>query len=153
MRLDLRAPRTRHGARPAAAAARRADDHAHPPWLGDLDRSEFERSWDAVASFYEQLIDDARLDPLRRLLDWLRERGFAKRLRAGQSMSSLGLSRSRIHGLRPDQSQLWLRPQADGRVAVDGKVKAAEIRFGPVEAKLTGPLLDAVERLASSPLE
>ena len=123
-----------------------------PPWLDRGDRSAFERSWDAIASFYEQRIDDTRLGPLRALVDTLREDGYARRLRAGQSMYALGLSRSPRHGLQPQQNQLWLRPQPDGRITVDGKIDDAELRFGPIPAQLGGRLLDAIERLANSPL-
>jgi hypothetical protein len=74
-------------------------------------------------------------------------------LRAGQSLSSLGLSRPREHGLRPDQSQLFLHPQPDGTIHVKGRIGPIDVDFGPVRCVLDGELLSTINALADVPID
>ncbi len=91
------------------------------PWLmiGDLAdyyeagmpiEGEFIKSWDRMEKFY----DDIRCpfaDDIKVLMQAMRSRGYDKTLRAGQSLWSLILSRSRRHGMRREQPciQFWFR--------------------------------------------
>lgn len=66
---------------------------------------EFLMSWDQMESFYR----NGRFPlaaPVLEIISEIRTAGFDMKLRAGQSMWSLGVSRSRRHGLRPDQPRI-----------------------------------------------
>ncbi|MGR8935287.1 MAG: hypothetical protein ACU837_12980 [Gammaproteobacteria bacterium] len=63
---------------------------------------EFIKSWDWMEEFYK----DSRYpfaDEVKALMGAMRSRGYHKSLRAGQSLWSLILSRSRRHGMRKEQ--------------------------------------------------
>lgn len=67
---------------------------------------EFIQSWDSIEEFYRQ--DWCRgFDAVLAMIAEMRRAGYDRVLRAGQSLSSLGLSRSRRHGLRAEQRCLW----------------------------------------------
>ena len=73
---------------------------------GNPIEGEFIQSWDSIEEFYSEdwcTFSDSVLAMLRAM----RDGGYDRQLRAGQSLSSLGLSRSRRHGLRKDQPCLW----------------------------------------------
>jgi len=124
-----------------------------PPWKGSSNASELQVSWDVVELFYEDFEGDAHLEPLRALIADLRGRGFDAKLRAGQSASSLVLSRSREQGLREGQSHLTFHVEPDGRVKVEGLLDGTKQRFGPVPATFGGRIQRAVESLAKLPLD
>lgn len=119
-----------------------------PPWKSNTDKSAFEMSWDVTEAFFENgAVESARVRPICGLIAELREAGFDSALRAGQSLYSLELSRSREHELRPEQSYIFLSPDRDGRVAVEGKLGQRKIKFGPVDATLVGSLREVVDAL------
>jgi hypothetical protein len=89
----------------------------HFPWLmigeladyyeaGNPVEGEFLRSWRQMERFY----DDSRFPTLatnvKALLAAMRAKGYDKTFRAGQSMWTLILSRSRRHGLKREQSRI-----------------------------------------------
>lgn len=125
-----------------------------PPWKRRTDDGSFERSWDAIEAFFE---DQAHVlvwvRPLYALLAELRAAGLDARLRAGQSQNTLGLSRAREHGLRPGQDNLFLQPQADGSLVVEGRVAGGSVAFGPVAARYDGRLRAAIESLVTAPVD
>jgi len=111
-------------ARLAAVLKRWLCDQAQPsdmrrefPWLeiGDLAdfyedgnpiEGEFIQSWDQIEEFYREdwcVFSDSLLA----MIHEMRDTGYDRLLRAGQSLSSLGLSRSRRHGLRTEQHCIW----------------------------------------------
>lgn len=108
----------------AAVLKRWLCDHAQPstmrlefPWLeigkladyyenGKPVEGEFIQSWDGIEEFYRQGSFEFSGVVLAMIED-MREAGYDQRLRAGQSLSSLGLSRSRRHGLRANQPCIW----------------------------------------------
>ena len=67
---------------------------------------EFMRSWDAIEEYYREDNGDY-YKAVRGLIRAMRDAGYDRQLRAGQSMASFGLSRSQGQGLRDDQSRLW----------------------------------------------
>ena len=74
--------------------------------VGNSIEGEFIQSWDRIEEFYRDdwcNFSDTVLDLIRAM----RIAGYDRVLRAGQSLSSLGLSRSRRHGLRSGQPSLW----------------------------------------------
>ncbi len=77
----------------------------------------FVASWDRMVVFYEDWADKPWARPLLDLIDELREAGYDRTLRAGQSMSTFIVSRSRVHGMPQDQASVALSPR-DDRVIV-----------------------------------
>ena len=74
------------------------------PWFekGAPLEGEFLKSWDDIGKFFNESNLPIRSD-IMLLIKTMREKGFDKTLRAGTSLYRLILSRSRRHGLRPDQ--------------------------------------------------
>jgi hypothetical protein len=66
---------------------------------------EFILSWDNIEDFYSEFELDKKNEILR-LIKQIRAKGFEKTLRAGQSLYTLVLSRSRRHGLRANQDNI-----------------------------------------------
>jgi hypothetical protein len=106
-----------------------SDMRARFPWLtigeladyyeaGNPVEGEFIKSWDGMEEFY----DDARFpfaDDVKAFLRALRSKGYDKTLRAGQSLWSLILSRSRRHGMRGQQPCVQFRFHAGGMDVVN----------------------------------
>lgn len=66
---------------------------------------EFILSWDNIENFYSELELDKKPEILH-LIKQIREKGFERTLRAGQSLYTFILSRSRRHGLRENQDSI-----------------------------------------------
>ena len=66
---------------------------------------EFILSWDRIEEFYDEL-ELSRKNEIKGLIKLMRKKGFEKTLRAGQSLYTLVLSRSRRHGLRENQASI-----------------------------------------------
>ncbi len=73
--------------------------------MGNGIEGEFILSWDSIEDFYRELNLDISSEILQ-LIRQMRDKGFEKTLRAGQSLYTLVLSRSRRHGLRPNQDSV-----------------------------------------------
>jgi hypothetical protein len=70
---------------------------------------EFAASWDRTQHFFTDIVSSSGWEyqePLLRLIEELRQRGYDRKLRAGRSLVTFILSRSRVHGLRDDQPSL-----------------------------------------------
>lgn len=72
---------------------------------GSAVEGEFMLSWDKIEDFYREIELDKK-DEILRLIKHIRKKGFEKTLRAGQSLYTLVLSRSRRHGLRANQDNI-----------------------------------------------
>jgi hypothetical protein len=70
---------------------------------GEPVEGEFIESWNSIEAFYSDFGDTANADQALAFIRELRIGGFDRRLRAGQSLLTLVLSRSRRHGLRDGQ--------------------------------------------------
>lgn len=99
-------------------------DHALPsemkvdfPWLemrklaeyyenGEAIVGEFLESWDFIEEFVKTTLS-SNVQPVSQLIRAMREKGYDRKLRAGQSLFYVGLSRSRRHGLRGEQPCIW----------------------------------------------
>lgn len=74
---------------------------------GNPIEGEFIVSWRIVEDFYDDIIHSTEhRDKIRAFMDSLRRQGYDKTLRAGQSMDTFVLSRSRRHGLDEHQPAL-----------------------------------------------
>jgi hypothetical protein len=134
------------------------------PWLsiGDLAdyyekghpvEGEFIKSWDFMQKFYE---DDSfpMKEAVLGLIAQLRNAGYDRKLRAGQSLWSLIVSRSRRHGLREDQPCIhfgFREGVMDARVFVRERDEAEEIRG--VTIALSAPVEAALRQLAEQPVD
>jgi hypothetical protein len=110
---------------------------------------EFLTSWDDLVDFY--LCDGGDTAPILTFLALLRDAGFARTLRAGQSMTSAILSRSRRHGLRPEQPCVVLQPWHDA-IYVDAEFAGVS----RLQCPFTGPspaVLDLLHALAALPID
>lgn len=125
-----------------------------PPWKARTNEAAFEASWDIVQAFFEkQAVDVDWVQPLFGLVSELRAAGLDARLRAGQSLNSLGLSRAREHGLRPEQSHLFLSPQPDGSILIEGLIRGTQVRHGPVAPGLDDSLRALIDELLAAPID
>jgi len=82
---------------------------------------EFIASWERIEKFFArtELIEGRPfLIPMGKFIRSLREHGYDTRLRAGQSIYYLVLSRSQKHGLRSDQATLSFMMMPDGTTHV-----------------------------------
>lgn len=98
-----------------------------PPWVEVSLEAEFEFSWDFTHYFYVRL-DLPEGELFSRLLERWRGEGYGARLRAGQSVTMLMLSRSREHGLREEQSYLQLAASDDGTLYVTGVIDGRRVQ-------------------------
>jgi len=91
---------------------------------------EFIESWNSITTFYEQINEDYINDVLSFISD-LRSKGFDKTLRAGQSLYTFILSKSRRHGLTENQKHLTFSFQKDKMIIRDNKDE--EMSFNKIE--------------------
>jgi len=112
------------------------------PWLeigeladyyeqGNPIEGEFIKSWDSLERFYDGMHFPFAPQVLR-LIRQMRQKGYDKSLRAGQSLWSLIVSRSRRHGMREDQPMIAFSFRNDGmevytRIDEGTKVSCPEI--------------------------
>ena len=97
---------------------------------------EFILSWDNIELFYNTVINDKGAEILQ-LIEEIRKNGFDKTLRAGQSLYTLVLSRSRRYGLRINQKRVMfsftLNQSAMEILTTDGtKVEFKKIEYNEI---------------------
>jgi len=82
---------------------------------------EFIESWNSIERFYDEIAFPSA-PQIRTLIATLRDRGYDRSLRAGQSLWMLVVSRSRHHGLREDQPRIvfWFLADDGMDVYVNG---------------------------------
>ncbi len=112
------------------------------PWLkigkladyyenGNPVEGEFIESWDSIEDFYrEEWCTFSK--PVLAMIHTMRSAGYDRVLRAGQSLSSLGLSRSRRHGLRSNQASLWFNFHK-GRMDVHASFSGDTLKGHPLQ--------------------
>jgi hypothetical protein len=104
---------------------------------------EFVRSWDAIEEFYREDTGN-HFEPARAFIRAMRKAGYDRLLRAGQSMSIFGLSRSRDQGLRDGQLRLWFEFNAT-EMDIDANFASGGLKRHPIQlTKDVQQLLDAL---------
>lgn len=103
-------------------------------------KGEFINSWDQIEQFYKETDLDKK-DEILRLIKGIRAKGFDKTLRAGQSLYSFVLSRSRRHGLRENQpfvsfSFVFIRSAMEVRTQKNEPVSFYNIEYNETIEKL-----------------
>lgn len=134
------------------------------PWLtigeladyyeaGSPVEGEFIKSWDGMEEFYE----DTRCPfsaEVKHFMCAMRDKGYDRTLRAGQSLWSLILSRSRRHGMRGDQPSVVFQFHENGMIVVDrleNHRKGAKSQS--LQIALTPEIEALLERLESKPVD
>lgn len=110
---------------------------------------EFMRTWDAIEAFYSEDTGDY-FQSTRGLIRAMREAGYDRLLRAGQSMAAFGLSRSQGQGLREGQPRLWFDLGAR-EMDVDANFASGDLQRHPVQ--LTKELRRLLDALAEYPVD
>ena len=108
---------------------------------------EFIRSWDFIEKFYQE--DWCRFsDAVLAMIRAMRQAGYDRVLRAGQSLSSLALSRCRRHGLRAKQACIWFEFHAPV-MNVHADFAGTALKKHPIEfSKEVQELVDALVEVA-----
>lgn len=130
------------------------------PWLqigeladhyedGNPIEGEFIQSWNGIERFYKE--DWCTFsESVLALIHAMREAGYDRVLRVGQSMSSLGLSRARRHGLTQNQHRIWFQFH-NSVMDVDADFSESGLKNHPVE--FTDDVRKLVETLTSYDIE
>jgi hypothetical protein len=116
---------------------------------------EFAASWDRPEDFFARVaqITDEGLQVVYDLIVDLKGRGYDKQLRAGTSLFSFILSRSREWGLRREQPRVIIGLKEDGGMAIkyregDYWTQAETERFG-----FTPELQEFLDKLLKHPID
>lgn len=101
---------------------------------------EFILSWDYIENFYQELELEKKIEILK-LIKQMREQGFDKTLRAGQSLYTMILSRSRRHGLRDNQNSIsfsfdYIKSRMEVRTRQGEKFEFSKIEYNDTIDKL-----------------
>jgi ADP-heptose:LPS heptosyltransferase len=101
---------------------------------------EFILSWDDIENFYQELEHENKREILK-LIKQMREYGFDKTLRAGQSLYTMILSRSRRHGLRDNQDSIsfsfdYIKSKMEVRTRQGQKFEFSKIEYNDTIDKL-----------------
>lgn len=118
---------------------------------GNPVEGEFIQSWDRIEQFYgsEHFSFESLVLPF---LAELRRAGYDRQLRAGQSMWTFILSRSRRHGMRGDQPYVRFEFQfREGTMDVLSKAQTEE-RISGIAIALSSQVEEALARLANQPI-
>ena len=109
--------------------------------------SNFMRSWDQIEEFFK-LYAIPGTDQILQFIGELRRAGYDKKFRAGQSVFSLVLSRSRHHSLRQDQPSVSFWFHHGIMDVVEGK----DPRILHTSVSLSAPVHALLNRLLEHPV-
>ena len=82
---------------------------------------DFKASWDSIDQFFTRLVEHYHWEghrPIFKILAAMRELGYDRQLRAGQSMSTFVVTRARFHHYRAHHGRIRLDVLSDGLNAV-----------------------------------
>ena len=117
--------------------------------INPFDR-DFIQSWERIEEFFGLML--ARVPWKDRVLQFiaeLRQAGYDRKLRAGQTIDIFIVSRSRHHGLRPDQSRVAFYFHKDGMDVVEGH----ELKLRRTDFSLSAPVRAVLDRLVSRDID
>ncbi|MCA9072239.1 MAG: hypothetical protein KDA84_25105 [Planctomycetaceae bacterium] len=114
---------------------------------------EFVKSWDYMEQFYDEL-NYPYTGGVRSFIAAMRLKGYDKTLRAGQSLSSLILSRSRRHGMRLDQPRVIFQFGDEGMVVYSSLQNQTNlVRSAYRSIKLSPAIETLLNQLQSTPID
>jgi hypothetical protein len=109
---------------------------SHYDTIDALER-DFIQSWERMEEFFGWMLARVpRKDRALQFITELRRAGYDRNLRAGQTIDIFIVSRSRHHGLRPDQSRVAFCFHEDGMDVVEGK----ELKVRSTDFSLSAPV-------------
>lgn len=79
---------------------------------------DFLDSWDHMEEYFSADRLLVWVNDMSNVIKQLREKGYDRKFRAGQSMINFIISRSYKHGLRREQAKLYFCPRPDGTMQV-----------------------------------
>lgn len=115
--------------------------------------AKFAASWDRVERFFEVQSVREWLKAVPGLITTLRQRGYDRQLRAGTALWVLILSRSRIHGLRKDQTRLGIWWDDGGMVIDYYEPPDAKFQFVVPRVEITAEVEEILDRLLAKPID
>lgn len=118
----------------------------------DSIESEFLQSWDGVQQFYRSHLHSWRKCLVLLFIASLRRAGYDRKLRAGHSLYSLVLSRSRHYGLSAKQPRVGFEFRGVIMYIVSTDDRGHEDKMSWLPIVLFGPVKKALERLSDQPL-
>jgi hypothetical protein len=113
---------------------------------------EFICSWDFIEDFYTELSDRPSCRLMLDLVSQIRSSGRERTLRAGQSILTLMLSRSRRHGLRDEQPCVAIDIDEAGMMTVSAWFEQRQERRVFKRVGLNRPLERILKRLEREPI-
>ena len=130
------------------------------PWLnfgelpdyyesGNPVEGEFIQSWDWIERFYDSIAFPVKAVALPFIAE-LRRAGYDRKLRAGQSLFTFGVSRSRCHGLRAEQPYITFDFR-ERTMDVFSKIQEEE-RIPGIPIALSGRVEEVLGRLVNEPI-
>jgi hypothetical protein len=120
-------------------------------WDTDELEAEFIESWNRIERFYRG--QDLRLrDLVLPFLAELRRAGYDRKLRAGQQVEMLVLSRSRRHGMRADQPRVVFR-FCDGTMDVRCKIAGPKKQIAGIAIAFSGLVEEELTKLANQQVD
>ena len=115
--------------------------------IDEVLETEFVKSWEHVEWFFGAGEIFRKMPHVVEFIEMLRASGYDRKLRAGQSLDLFVVSRSRKHGLRPEQPSIAFHIY-EGKVTVFSRGLQAET-FVETAAILSGPVQELLDRLSS----
>jgi hypothetical protein len=119
--------------------------------------NEFVASWDNAASWFAALSTVTRgehLKPLLNLITLMRKRGYDHQLRAGSTLGTFILSRSRQHGLRSEQPRLEFHVAQHGGMTVTYReYPDINVQVDVKRVELTAEVEELLARLPTHPID
>jgi hypothetical protein len=111
---------------------------------------EFVKSWNLMEWFFGSGETWRKMPDMVEFIAMLRQSGYDRKLRAGQSLGTFMVSRSREHGLRVEQPRIGFHLY-EGKMTVQSRGLQAET-FGENGAKLSSLVRDLLDKLSNEPI-
>jgi hypothetical protein len=123
---------------------------SHRKWIAEM-KEQKHHSEDEISSFQKR---EQQFKPMLNLIAELRRRGYDCILRAGQQLTTLVLSRAKVHGLGGRQGRLDIYMTSKKGMDVRYyEYPDTHIQFEQDRVELTPELEALLERLAAQPID
>ena len=116
--------------------------------------ADFLKSWDWVEEYFKRLVSRWQaLEPIQGLINELRQKGYDRKFRVGQSMYIFVLSRRREHGFPLGQS-LRFELKAEGGMRIRyGEVGNSVTEFEVERVEITPEIEALLTQLLAQPID
>lgn len=116
---------------------------------------DFQDSWDKMDEFFHRLVETYHWEghrPIFNILAEMRQRGYDKQLRAGQSMSTFVLTRARNHHYRAHHGRIRLDVKSTGLQVNYYKKDEEKIEIVTDSFDYTDEIDALIQRLLQEPI-